>query len=111
MLALRRRKLEAEALKLELANAQKSGELVSRAFVELHVMGLIDGTNRRLLGDGAKTIATRVSSMARGGASAEECHQAVREQISNQLARVKDAARRKLALAARYTNKDKEKRP
>ena len=74
-------------------------------------MGLIDGTNRRLLGDGAKTIAARVSSMARGGATSEECHQEVREPISNQLGRVKVDVRRKLALAASFTNKDNEKRP
>src|SRR5690606_37780900 len=53
------------ALKLRLSNLQQEGTLVSFELVKTHVLGLIDATNRRLLGDAAKTLTRRLNALAR----------------------------------------------
>lgn len=97
MLALTRRKREAEARRLELANAITEGKVISRALVETHVIGLINAQNLRLLRETAQTIAVHAHSMARlQSVSVPEIKTMVRDQISRALATTKDRAVRAL---------------
>lgn len=91
------------ALKNHLDNEQRRGELIERELVRKHVVGLIDGTNKRLLGDAAKTIASRVSSMARGGSPIEDMERAVRDIISSQIVPTKRKVSRTLRESTKWT--------
>ena len=79
-----------------LRNEETAGRLISRELVETHVFGAIDATNRRLLSDLPKTIARRLSSLAKGGSSTEDAEHIVRELISSQLKPVKTQAAKAL---------------
>jgi hypothetical protein len=100
MLALTKRKREAECEKLEIANAVRLGELISWELVTHHVFGLIDGCFKRLLGDASKAIASKVSTTLRAGGSLEEARRNVRDEISKHLKHVKTGASRHLARSA-----------
>lgn len=90
------KKTIAETKKLELANAEKRGEVISRDMVRQHVFGNIEAVNKRLLGDAPRTIARRLYAMAKSGAPSEEAERTVRELISSQLKPVKATAARVL---------------
>jgi hypothetical protein len=96
MLELSRRKRAAEAEKLELANAQTRGALISRELVKTHVFGAIEAANKRLLGDAAKTIASKVVNSTRAKGTLEEALRIVREEIGKQLRTSKDRVTRVL---------------
>jgi phage terminase Nu1 subunit (DNA packaging protein) len=80
------------ALKYRLENEEAEGRLISRELVT-KVMGAFDGANRKLLGDGPKTISRRVYAMARSDQAIEEAEATVHEIISTILKSVKKAAR------------------
>ncbi len=84
------------ALKYRLENEEAEGRLISRELVA-KVMGAFDGANRKLLGDGPKTISRRVYAMARSGQTIEEAEATVHEIISTILKSVKKAAREVLS--------------
>lgn len=90
MLELSRRKRAAEADRLELQNAATRGELISRRLVETHVFGAIEASHKRLLGDAAKTIASKVFNSTRAKGTLEEALRLVREEISKHLRPTKD---------------------
>jgi hypothetical protein len=90
MLELTRRKRAAEAEKLELANAQTREQLISRELVRTHVFGSQEFLNKRLLGDAAKTIASKVFNSVRAKGTLEEAQRIVRDEISKQLRATKD---------------------
>ncbi len=96
LLALARRKKTAEAVRLELANAEKAGSLISRELVQTHVFGLIESSNKRLLGDAPPSIARRAQALARANEPIETIEAAVREIISQHLSHVKVQAVRAL---------------
>lgn len=96
MLELSRRKRAAEAEKLELANAQTRGALIARELVRTHVFGALEATNKRLLGDAAKAIASKVFNATRAKGTLEDAVRLVREEISKQLRTTKDRVTRVL---------------
>lgn len=93
---LQARKITADTRRLELANAETAGRLISRELVKTHVFGAIDGTFRRLLGDVPKTIARRLLAAAASRAPVEDVEREVRDIISRQLRDLKVTAARKL---------------
>jgi len=75
-----------------LNNEEYQKSLISRDLVKTHVIGMIDGANRRLLHDAPKTLSRRLFALARSGAEIEEAEGTVREIISSHLRVVKDNA-------------------
>ena len=73
-----------QTYKLHLENSVKEGELVARALLEA-VIGAIDGSNKKLLGDGSKTIARRSQQKSLGGEPSELIEIFVRDTISKYL--------------------------
>ena len=63
--------------------AQLEGTLVSRSLVKVGVIDPIDAAHRKLLTDGAKTIARRVTAMTSGGRPLEDCEAFVKDQMSS----------------------------
>lgn len=63
-------------------NAQSRGELVSRRVVKEGVIDTIDGAFTRMLTDGAKTMATRVSALIQTGAKDREVEDFIAKQLS-----------------------------
>jgi len=63
--------------------AQLEGTLVSRDLVKVGVIEPIDAAHRKLLTDGAKTIARRVTAMTSGGRPLEDCEAFVKDQIAS----------------------------
>lgn len=88
------RKRSAEIERLETRNAKERGELIERSLVKNHLFGMVDATNRRLLGDTPKAIAKEVMPLAKSGASQEEIERRIRDHISSQLSEMKTAATR-----------------
>lgn len=109
--ALNRQKRAAEVEKLELANAETRGALISRQLVKTHVYALIDGLFIRLLRDAAPSMARRVHDLASSGASVDECIQMARETISKNLKQVKDSACRTLGKHEKEETRGAKRRP
>ena len=57
------------------------GELVSRHAVEIGMVSPVSLAFKKLLSDGARTIARRMSAMVQGGSTVEECEAYVSDQI------------------------------
>ena len=66
-----------------LKNAQTRGELVNRDLIKVGVIEPFDTAFNKLLTDGAKTIARRVSAMNGAGRSVADCEKFVADQISS----------------------------
>lgn len=66
-----------------LRNAQTRGELVNRELIKRGVIEPFDTAFNKLLTDGAKTIARRVSAMTGAGRPVEDCENFVADQISS----------------------------
>lgn len=66
-----------------LKNAQTRGELVNRVLIKNGVIEPFDTAFNKLLTDGAKTIARRVSAMTGAGRSVEDCEKFVADQMSS----------------------------
>jgi len=75
------RKTEAQAKHWELKNARERGELIDRELVA-KAIEITDSEHRRLLADGAQTIAKVTHDLVRTDATKEEVIEAVREEIS-----------------------------
>lgn len=71
--------------KQRLDNDERRGRVISRELVEAHVFGVLEATNKRLLGDTPRALAGELFSLARSGSSQEELEGAIRENISSQL--------------------------
>lgn len=72
-----------------LKNALTMGELVSVQLVNTGVVKPFDMMCDKLLIDGAKTIASRVTTMSGAGRSVEDCEHFVTDQISTYIKRMK----------------------
>jgi hypothetical protein len=105
--ALLLEKRAAEVQRLTLQNRETEGRLISRELVKTHVFGAIDAANRRLLGNASKTIAHRVSALARAGAPVEEIERTVRDIIAQNLQFVKVTATRVLRQGERESRNTK----
>jgi hypothetical protein len=90
------RKKIAEIHRLELANAETEGELISRDLVRTHVFGLIDAVQRRLLTDTVKTLARRIYQMAQAKAAPEDAERVGADLVSAALAPLKNQTARTL---------------
>jgi hypothetical protein len=76
--------------------AQLEGVLVSRDLVKVGVIEPIDAAHRKLLTDGAKTIARRVTAMTNGGRPLEDCEAFVKDQIASFIRPMKAKVKRSL---------------
>lgn len=63
--------------------AETKGRLVSRDLVQKHIVGEIDAAHIKLLRDGSKTIAVRVTAMVGSGAEPNDIERMVSELISS----------------------------
>lgn len=79
------RKQIAETARLESRNDRDAGRLISAELVGVHVFGMIDGQNRRLLNNAPRTIAVRALSLARNGGTLEELTTLASSAISTEL--------------------------
>lgn len=79
--------------------AQLEGTLVSRDLVKVGVIDPIDAAHRKLLTDGAKTIARRVTAMNSGGRPLEDCEDFVKDQIASFIRPMKAKVARSLKSA------------
>ncbi len=79
--------------------AQLEGTLVSRDLIKVGVIDPIDAAHRKLLTDGAKTIARRVTAMNSGGRPLEDCEDFVKDQIASFIRPMKAKVARSLKSA------------
>ena len=75
------------------------GTLVSRSLMKVGVIDPIDAAHRKLLTDGAKTIARRVTAMNSGGRSLEDCEAFVKDQMASFIRPMKAKVARSLKSA------------
>ena len=80
-----------------LSNEETEGQSIPREFVVVHILSLLEETNKRLLGDMPKTLVRRLFAMAHSGATATEGEREAREAVSSHL----DAVRQKIAKTIR----------
>lgn len=85
-----------EIRKIQLANEEFEGELISRDLVQTQVMAYLNALSLRLLKDSARTIVRRLYALARSDTGMEEAEEVVREIIGSQIQPVKDKAARVL---------------
>lgn len=96
------RKRKAEAEKLEIANAARKGELVSRELVSTHVFGPLEELAQRLLRDHPKNTASQAFELLRAGGTVEDVEKLIRTDASMHLGAARDKVVRALrAMAAR----------
>jgi hypothetical protein len=80
-----------------LSNEETEGQSIPREFVFVHILGLLEETNKRLLGDMPKTLVRRLFAMAHSGATASDGEREAREAVSSHL----DAVRQKISKTIR----------
>jgi len=80
-----------------LKNAKTQGELVARDLVKIGIIDPIEGAHVRLLSNGTKTIALRLSAMVKAGRDLPELEEFVVDQIASFIRPVKDQVRRLLS--------------
>lgn len=84
----------ADTARVESRNDRDAGRLISSELVAHHVIGMLDGQNRRLLNNAPRTIAVRAMSAVRSGGTLEQVTELVRSAISSEL-RITVASARK----------------
>lgn len=84
------------ARKNRLDNEKTEGQLIERERVRTHVLGFIEASHKRILGDASKTIASRTMALVRSGANLQEVERFVRETLGATLRPARDAAVRNL---------------
>jgi hypothetical protein len=80
-----------------LDNEETEGQAIPREFVVVHILSLLEETNKRLLGDMPKTLVRRLFALANTGATATDGEREAREAVSSHL----DAVRQKIAKTIR----------
>lgn len=80
-----------------LDNEETEGLAIPREFVTVHILSLLEETNKRLLGDMPKTLVRRLFALANTGATATDGEREAREAVSSHL----DAVRQKIAKTIR----------
>lgn len=81
---------------IRLKNAETEGKLVSRKLVKDGIIDPIDAAHRRLLTDGAKTMAVRSKALLDSGRPLEDVEEFFRDQIASFIKPVKARVRRTL---------------
>ena len=79
-----------------LKNAETTNELVNRDLVVVGIVEPFEAVNKKLLSDGAKTIASRVTTMTSDGHTLEECERFVSDQISSYIIMMKSESLKRL---------------
>lgn len=79
-----------------LKNGETEGGYISRELVRTFVMAALDAANKRLLGDAAKTIASKAFNTCQAKGSLEEAQRLTREEIGKHLKPLKAAVARQL---------------
>jgi hypothetical protein len=79
-----------------LKNAVTQGDLVSRDLIKIGVIDPINAAHIKLLTDGAKTIARRVTAMHGAGRSIEDCEKFVADQMTSFIRPIKSKVARAL---------------
>lgn len=74
-----------ETHKLELANAERRGEVIEREFVQVHVFGVMRALTRRILRDAPKTLSKELYAMAQAGRPIEDAEKAIRDELGKQI--------------------------
>lgn len=74
----------------KLRNDESDGRLIPRDLVEIHIMEALRDLNSRLLEDAPRTVASKVLSAARAGATLEEVERIFTDEMSSQLNPVKE---------------------
>ena len=82
-----------------LKNARTKGELVSRELVKVGVIDPIEAAHIKMMTDGAKTIARRVTAMHGAGRPLEDVEKFVKEQITSFIRPLKSKIKRALTNA------------
>ena len=77
-------KAKQQAIHWQLRNAKERGLLIDRELVA-RAIEITDSEHKRLLADGAQTIAKTANDLVRTGASREDIVEAIREEISGAL--------------------------
>lgn len=98
---LKSAKLKEDIRAARLKNDIAEGEVISRELVRTHVIGVVDEVNRRLLSDGAKSIAVQLYAFAESGVPVQKAEEEVAEMISKILERAKSKPARVLAKPTR----------
>lgn len=80
-----------------LDNEETEGLSIPREFVVVHILSLLEETNKRLLGDMPKTLVRRLFSLANTGATHTDGEREAREAVSSHL----DAVRQKISKSIR----------
>jgi len=84
-----------------LKNAKAEGELVSRDLIKKGVIDPLDNMHKRLLADGARTIARQVHNMSLAGRAVEDCEKYVGERLTSFIQSAKVQAKKNLREAGR----------
>lgn len=84
----------AAARRAELEINRQRGDLIPRELVKAHLFGAMDSTNRRLLLDLPKTMASKLYAACRSGLSLEEAELILRDGIKSQLEPMKTTVQR-----------------
>jgi hypothetical protein len=80
-----------------LDNEETEGLWIPREFVVVHILSLLEETNKRLLGDMPKTLVRRLFALANSGATTTDGEREAREAVSSHL----DAVRQKISKTIR----------
>jgi phage terminase Nu1 subunit (DNA packaging protein) len=94
LLAARKQMSDIEEKNLK--NAERTGRLIPREFVRVHLLSHVATAYRRLLQDTAPTLARRMYAMCRAGTPVEEAEQLARDLMGGQLKQAKDQIKRVL---------------
>lgn len=84
------RKRQAEARKLEIANHERTGQLVEREFVSVHVLSLVERSHIQLLRDLPLQVVGRLYALGRSNASEEEGIKVIRDATTTILTVARD---------------------
>ncbi len=86
---LRAVKLIEDINEKHLKNEHTISELVSRQLVSDYLIEPFEVSHKRLITDGAKSIANRVITMSEAGSPVEDCERLIIDQISSHIKRMK----------------------
>jgi hypothetical protein len=89
-------KLKEDIRAARLKNEATEGSTISRELVETRVLGVVDEAFRRLLTDGAKTLASQVFAMAKSGQTVQEAEREISATIGKVLELAKTKPQRAL---------------
>lgn len=103
------RKRRAEAQKLELANAEKSGQLIEREFVSTYLFGALEEMSQRLLRDLPRRCSAQIWESFGTDGTREQAERMLRDEIGSELTRAKSKITRALRARAKKLQEEPSK--